>query len=94
MEYEDRVRISTPEGVDVELTLAGIGSRFIAAIFDFIIQCSIVIAAASILHEYVTMEPITRPFFAAPATAAVDAFAADAAKHPVFLLRPLPTTND
>ena len=32
MEYEDRVRISTPEGVDVELTLAGIGSRFIAAI--------------------------------------------------------------
>ena len=52
------------------------------------------IAAASILHEYVTMEPITQPFFAAPATAAVDAFAADAAKHPVFLLRPLPTTND
>ena len=29
------MRISTPEGVDVELTLAGIGSRFIAAIFDF-----------------------------------------------------------
>ena len=38
MEYEDRVRISTPEGVDVELTLAGIGSRFIAAIFDLLIR--------------------------------------------------------
>ena len=34
------MRIATPEGVDVELTLAGIGSRFIAAIFDFVIQCS------------------------------------------------------
>ena len=40
MEYEDRVRIATPEGVDVELTLAGIGSRFIAAIFDFMLQGS------------------------------------------------------
>ena len=49
MEYEDRVRIATPEGVDVELTLAGIGSRFIAAIFDFMIQFSIVLAAAILL---------------------------------------------
>jgi uncharacterized RDD family membrane protein YckC len=49
MEYEDRVRISTPEGVDVELTLAGIGSRFIAAVFDFAIQFSIVLAAALLL---------------------------------------------
>ena len=30
MEYEDRVRIATPEGVDLDLTLAGLGSRFIA----------------------------------------------------------------
>jgi len=46
MEYEDRVRISTPEGVDVELTLAGIGSRFIAAILDLIVQGSVILAAA------------------------------------------------
>jgi uncharacterized RDD family membrane protein YckC len=46
MEYEDRVRISTPEGVDVELTLAGIGSRFIAAIFDLLIQGAVLLAAA------------------------------------------------
>ncbi|MGZ8650146.1 MAG: RDD family protein [Solirubrobacteraceae bacterium] len=49
MEYEDRVRISTPEGVDVELTLAGIGSRFIAAILDFIIQAGVVIAVSVLL---------------------------------------------
>jgi uncharacterized RDD family membrane protein YckC len=49
MEYEDRVRISTPEGVDVELTLAGIGSRFIAAVLDFLVQGAVVLAAAILL---------------------------------------------
>jgi len=34
VQYEDRVTIATPEGVDVDLTLAGIGSRFIAALID------------------------------------------------------------
>lgn len=38
MEYEDRIRIATPEGVDLELTLAGVGSRFSSALIDFIIQ--------------------------------------------------------
>ena len=28
--FEDRLAIATPEGVEVELTLAGIGSRFVA----------------------------------------------------------------
>src|SRR5215207_5451151 len=49
MEYEDRVRISTPEGVDVELTLAGIGSRFIAAILDLMIQGGVLLGAALLL---------------------------------------------
>ena len=49
MEYEDRVRIATPEGVDVELTLAGIGSRFIAAFLDFMIQSAVLLAAAWLL---------------------------------------------
>jgi uncharacterized RDD family membrane protein YckC len=49
MEYEDRVRIATPEGVDVELTLAGIGSRFIAAILDLIVQGAVLLAAAILL---------------------------------------------
>lgn len=38
MEYEDRLRIATPEGVDLELTLAGVGSRFSSALIDFILQ--------------------------------------------------------
>lgn len=46
MEYEDRVTIQTPEGLDLQLTLAGVGSRFVAAIADFLIQNAIVIAAA------------------------------------------------
>jgi uncharacterized RDD family membrane protein YckC len=49
MEYEDRVRISTPEGVDVELTLAGIGSRFIAALMDFAIQGAVLLGAGLLL---------------------------------------------
>src|SRR5829696_3782980 len=49
MEYEDRMRISTPEGVDVELTLAGIGSRFIAALFDFAIEFAVILAAGFLL---------------------------------------------
>lgn len=44
MQYEDRVSIPTPEGVEVELTLAGIGSRFIAALIDHLIKLAIIIA--------------------------------------------------
>jgi uncharacterized RDD family membrane protein YckC len=46
MEYEDRLRIATPEGVDLELTLAGVGSRFSAAIIDFLIQIALLAALA------------------------------------------------
>jgi uncharacterized RDD family membrane protein YckC len=43
------VRISTPEGVDVELTLAGIGSRFIAAFLDLLIEGAVILAAGVVL---------------------------------------------
>jgi uncharacterized RDD family membrane protein YckC len=49
MEYEDRLRIATPEGVDLELTLAGIGSRFIAATLDLMVQGTVLLAAAILL---------------------------------------------
>jgi uncharacterized RDD family membrane protein YckC len=42
--FDDRVAIATPEGVDVELTLAGIGSRFIAGVIDFIIQLVVIVS--------------------------------------------------
>jgi uncharacterized RDD family membrane protein YckC len=48
--YEDRLAIATPEGVEVELTLAGVGSRFIAGAFDFTIQIAVIIALAVILQ--------------------------------------------
>ena len=46
MEYEDSVTIPTPEGVDLTLTLAGLGSRFVAALTDLLIQGTVVLAAA------------------------------------------------
>ena len=45
MEYEDRLRISTPEGVELELTLAGVGSRFTASLIDHAIQGLLVVAS-------------------------------------------------
>ncbi len=41
MEYEDRVRIATPEGVELDLGLAGIGSRLAARLLDVLIQGAI-----------------------------------------------------
>ena len=34
MEYEERTRIATPEGVELELVLAGLASRFMAELVD------------------------------------------------------------
>lgn len=38
MRYEDRLAIGTPEGLRVEMVLAGIGSRFVASVVDSIIK--------------------------------------------------------
>jgi uncharacterized RDD family membrane protein YckC len=45
VEYEDRIRIETPEGVDLDLRLAGLGSRFVATVIDLLIQSGVVIVA-------------------------------------------------
>ena len=45
---------------------------------------------APILREYVGRVPIVERFFDAPRGAPVEAFAAEAARHPVFRLRPQP----
>ena len=44
--YEDRISIATPEGVDLDLTLAGIGSRFVAALIDGLFQGAVLVALA------------------------------------------------
>ena len=41
---EDTVTIATPEGVELELTLAGAGSRFVSALADLTIQFGLLLA--------------------------------------------------
>jgi uncharacterized RDD family membrane protein YckC len=48
-EYDDRLTISTPEGVELTLTLAGVGSRFVAALVDGAIQWGLIGAAGVVL---------------------------------------------
>jgi uncharacterized RDD family membrane protein YckC len=43
MQYEDRMTIATPEGVELELTLAGLGSRFVGAIIDHLIKAVLIV---------------------------------------------------
>ena len=45
MEYEDRRTIATPEGVELELPLAGLGSRFIGLLIDSVIQGVVIVIA-------------------------------------------------
>ena len=49
MSYEDRISIATPEGVDLELTLAGVGSRCAARVLDQLIQTGVLVALGLLL---------------------------------------------
>jgi uncharacterized RDD family membrane protein YckC len=46
MEYEDRLTITTPEGVELDLQLAGLGSRFIAQSVDLLIKGALIVLIA------------------------------------------------
>jgi uncharacterized RDD family membrane protein YckC len=48
VQFEDRITIATPEGVHLELTLAGVGSRFAAALVDVAIQIALLIVIAAV----------------------------------------------
>jgi uncharacterized RDD family membrane protein YckC len=52
VEYEDRITVPTPEGVQLELTLAGVGSRFISALIDFLIEGTLIVALAVALFNF------------------------------------------
>jgi uncharacterized RDD family membrane protein YckC len=39
--YEDRISLATPEGVTLEVTLAGVGSRFVAALIDQLLRLAV-----------------------------------------------------
>ena len=59
MVFEDRLTIDTPEGVPLELTLAGVGSRFTAALLDYILQIVILVALALVLSYGAGFSPGT-----------------------------------
>ncbi|HLJ94441.1 MAG TPA: RDD family protein, partial [Gemmataceae bacterium] len=43
MQWTDNVRIETPEQIDVSLELAGLGSRFVARVLDWMIKLGIAV---------------------------------------------------
>ena len=44
-DYQDRLRIATPEGVTVDLILAGLGSRFTATLIDLTLKGLLIVGA-------------------------------------------------
>jgi uncharacterized RDD family membrane protein YckC len=46
VQLDNRVTFATPEGVTLELVLAGLGSRFLARLLDTVIQVSLIFALA------------------------------------------------
>jgi len=47
--YEDRISVATPEGVTLEVTLAGAGSRFAAGVIDQLLRWSLLLALVLLL---------------------------------------------
>lgn len=52
MEYEDTLTVTTPEGLEVELALAGVGSRFASALIDFLLELVAFAAVAFLLFRF------------------------------------------
>jgi uncharacterized RDD family membrane protein YckC len=50
VEYADRVDISTPEGVELEVELGGLGSRFVAESIDYVVKGLVIGASAILLY--------------------------------------------
>jgi uncharacterized RDD family membrane protein YckC len=44
VQLDDRVTLATPEGVALELILAGLGSRFLARLLDTVVQVAVIFA--------------------------------------------------
>jgi uncharacterized RDD family membrane protein YckC len=45
VDYEDRMSIATPEGIELDLVLAGIGSRFAATLLDWLLKGVVLLGA-------------------------------------------------
>lgn len=61
MQYEDRITLATPEGVELDVALAGLGSRFAAAFLDGLIQMALIYGVGLIggFAGVVALGPIT-----------------------------------
>jgi uncharacterized RDD family membrane protein YckC len=46
VELEDRTTIATPEGIELQIVLAGAGSRFIACVIDLFVQLVLILLGA------------------------------------------------
>ena len=62
MELEDRLAIATPEGVRLELTLAGLGSRVLAGCVDLVLKGAIIAALAAVVFALLD-ETLATAFF-------------------------------
>lgn len=51
IDYEDRITIPTPEGVSLELTLAGLGSRMVSGLVDLVLKMLLVACVVLVLIE-------------------------------------------
>jgi uncharacterized RDD family membrane protein YckC len=58
MLYEDRVDVATPEGVTLQFTLAGVGSRFVAALIDSAIQLALFLAMLLLTYALRGLGPV------------------------------------
>lgn len=45
-DYHDRLWITTPEGIEFEIELAGVGSRFIATVVDLVLKALLILLSA------------------------------------------------
>ncbi|HET7722676.1 MAG TPA: RDD family protein [Acidimicrobiales bacterium] len=52
MFYEDRISVATPEGVTLEVTLAGVGSRFVAGVIDQVLRWSLLLALVALMAVF------------------------------------------
>jgi len=59
VDYEDRHVTATPEGIRLDVVLAGLGSRFIAYLFDVCVQTAALIAFLIVLHSFEGSNPDT-----------------------------------
>jgi uncharacterized RDD family membrane protein YckC len=49
VEYEDTITIPTPEGIELEYTLAGVGSRFVAELVDVLLRLAVLGALVAVI---------------------------------------------